>query len=141
MIRRATADDLGALVAMARRFHAGSQYSKWSLFDGGVCADMLLAMLDDDNSLTLVDSDYRGAIGMTVTPLPYSPQRTRVERFWWVNPEDRGIGLRLYREADKWCAGMGVEIRSLVAPAQALDVHRLYERMGYEPVEITFVKA
>ena len=35
MIRPATADDIGALVAMARRFHAGSQYSKWSLFDGG----------------------------------------------------------------------------------------------------------
>jgi len=140
MIRPATADDIGALVAMARRFHAGSQYSKWSLFDGGVCDAMLRAMLDDEASAVFIDGEFRGAIGVSIGPLPYSPQETRVERFWWVDPDNRGIGMHLYKAADAWAVARGVEIRSLVAPWKAHDVHRLYERMGYAPVEITFVK-
>lgn len=138
MIRRACEDDIGALVAMARRFHGSSQYREWSLFDGSVCDAMLRHMMADENSAIFVDDDYRGAIGFTLTPLPYSPQVTRVERFWWVNPEDRGIGVRLYRAADEW--GAGAEIKSLVAPYNAHGVHALYARMGYRPVEVTFVK-
>lgn len=131
---------MGALVSMARRFHASSQYETWSLFDGGVCDAMLRAMMGDEASCIFVDADYRGAIGFTLAPLPYSPQVTRVERFWWVNPEHRGIGMHLYQAADKWAAENAVEIRSLVAPANAYEVHGMYARMGYRPVEITFVK-
>ena len=140
MIRPAVDADLGALVALARRFHSSSQYREWSLFDGSVCDAMLRQMLDDEASCIMVDDDYRGAIGFTLAPLPYSPQVTRVERFWWVNPEHRGIGMRLYQAADKWAAENAVEIRSLVAPANAYEVHGMYARMGYRPVEITFVK-
>lgn len=140
MIRAATSDDIGALVAMARRFHRTAQYSEWSLFDGGVCDAMLRAMLDDEASAVFIDGEFRGAIGVSIGPLPYSPQETRVERFWWVDPDNRGIGMHLYKAADAWAVARGVEIRSLVAPWKAHDVHRLYERMGYAPVEITFVK-
>lgn len=144
VIRRAETRDLGALIAMARRFDAASQYGTWDGFDGGAVGEMLEAMLTDDASALFVAEagagEIVGAIGVSLLPSLKSRALIRMERFWWVEPEARGLGLALYRAADRWARAHGAEIHSLVSPAADEAVARLYRRMGYVPVETVWVK-
>ena len=140
MIREAFQSDLGALIALARQFDAASQYGEWDAFTGSVVQDMLQDMLDDPMSRIFVTDDRQAAIGVTLAPSLKSGALMRLERFWYADPSKRGVGMRLYRAADAWATAQGAEIRSLVCPWKAPEVRALYERMGYEPVEITWVK-
>lgn len=140
MIREATADDMGALIAMARSFDATSQYGEWDGFNGTAVQGMLEAMLADDDSAIFVTDDLSAAIGFTVAPSLKSNAQMRIERFWWCDPAKRGNGMRLYHKADAWARERGAEIHSLVSPAKDLDVAALYRRLGYVPVETVWVK-
>jgi len=141
VIRRATEADIGALVALAREFHAASQYSEWSHFSGSAVTEMLQGLLSNDDALVLVLEGLTGAIGGVVSHSPVSGDLMAVEMFWWVQPAARGNGLRLLLRLEEWARERGAVHLAMVAPDKAENVHRLYERRGYAPVERQFVRA
>lgn len=61
-----------------------------------------------------------------------------IEVAWWVDPEARGIGLQLLREAERWARARGVESLELVAPNPRVEL--LYDRLGYVPVERMYTR-
>lgn len=61
------------------------------------------------------------------------------EVFWWVEPEHRGDGVRLLREAERRAKAGGARHLQMIAPSA--KVAEFYGRTGYDFVESTFQKA
>jgi GNAT superfamily N-acetyltransferase len=61
------------------------------------------------------------------------------EVFWWVEPEHRGEGVKLLREAEKRAKHAGAQTMQMIAPTD--KVAGLYQRFGYEFVEAAYQKS
>lgn len=141
MIREATEADIGELVSMARQFHASSQYGRWCHFSGSAVTEMLEGLIASPEAAVFVTDDLSGAIGGSVAPSHVSGDLTAGEYFWWVNPDARGSGGRLLIKFENWARAQGAVHLAMIAPEDATDVHELYARRGYMPVERQFVRA
>lgn len=140
MIRPATEGDIGALVAMARRFWHQSQYFEWLNFSSDAVEALLTKMVTTEGCAVFVTEALNAAIGVTLAESVVSGERIATELFWWADPSARGVGMRLLRAAETWCRENDVRQLTMVAPEKAPEVHRLYERVGYRPVERLFVR-
>jgi GNAT superfamily N-acetyltransferase len=88
-------------------------------------------------------SERAGAITGMLGYLLYdhfiSGERIAGEVFWWVEPEARGDGLRLMREAEKRAKERGAKRFQFIAPTPQLE--HVYRRLEYSWVESTFQKS
>jgi histone acetyltransferase (RNA polymerase elongator complex component) len=57
---------------------------------------------------------------------------------WWVEPEHRGAGVRLVREAEKRAKEAGAQRIQMIAPTK--QVGAIYERLGYAFIESAYGK-
>lgn len=98
-----------------------------------------LHLLTSDGSTVFVAEkagEVLGMIGLMAYPHPMSGERTVAEVMWWVQPESRGCGLRLLRAGEDWAREQGATVLQMIAPSP--ETERLYERLGYVPVERTY---
>jgi GNAT superfamily N-acetyltransferase len=58
---------------------------------------------------------------------------------WWVEPEHRGDGLRLLREAESRAKLANAKYMQMIAPTEAVET--VYKRLGYQYVESTYQRA
>lgn len=135
--------DLDALVAMGQRFLAQSNYRR-HLTENPAQMRMTAAQLIEAASGNVFvaeadDGTLVGMLGVIVFPHHLSGDTTCGEVFWWVEPDRRGIGLRLLRAAEAWAKAQGATTLQLIAPSH--EVETLYERLGFEAVERTYQKA
>lgn len=143
-IREATAADLPTLVTMGRRFQR-------EVF--GVLADnpahlealgqQLLARADSVLFVADGAAGVVGMIGMMVVPHLMSGERVATELFWWTEPEHRGVGLRLFRQAEAWARAHDAVFMQMEAPTLrdlGQDVGVLYQRLGFVEVERTYLR-
>lgn len=142
-IRAATLADLPALVAMGRRFCAASSYGEAWRENVPAMEALLTRLITGPASVVLV-ADRADApvamLGLLVYPHHVSGVWTAGETVWWVEPEARGIGLRLLRAGERWAAEAGAEQMQMVAPVSD-DRARLgavYTRRGYRAIETTY---
>jgi GNAT superfamily N-acetyltransferase len=138
-IRQAAAEDLERILEMALRFVSETKYRGLieispEALTKTVCA--LAANPDGAIFVSEAEEHITGMIALLVFDHPYSGVRTASEMVWWVEPESRGVGLRLLDAAEEWARGGGAEIMQMVAPTEAIG--RLYERLGYKPVETSY---
>jgi GNAT superfamily N-acetyltransferase len=137
-IREATLGDVPRLVEMGARFLA-STYAG-SLTDNPVqMAHLAKHLITLETGLVLVaerSGRVVGMIGMLIFPHVLSGELCGGELFWWVDPEARGVGLRLLRRAETWAIDRGAVRLQMVAPTP--DVGALYERLGYAFVETAY---
>jgi RimJ/RimL family protein N-acetyltransferase len=95
-------------------------------------------MTNDEATLLVIERNHLvvGMIGLFLFDHPLSAERLASELFWWVEPEARGIGVRLLRAAERWAADHGALRLQMIAPDP--EVARLYERLGYQEVERSY---
>ncbi len=77
-------------------------------------------------------------IGLVLYPHHLSGEWTAGEVFWWVEPEARGEGLQLMKQAEAWARGRGAAAIQMIAPSTQVGV--IYRRYGYAPIETTYSK-
>lgn len=156
MVRPAVLGDMDELLRLGRAFYDGSCMVKYCGFDEGSlrrCLEWLIAQQDAGMTLLLV-SDHvpeRLAGGEKVAPklggmlammaFPgYFDNTSRMvqELFWWA--ED-GHGLELINRAKLWVAasGGGAMMIAETGPGDARN-SRVYQRMGFEPVERLYMQ-
>lgn len=143
VIRAATVDDLDALAAMGRRFLV-THYAGQLRDDVGRLRALAARLIDDGSSLLLVAEQRGAVVGMIAMVLyehPMSGDAMAVEMFWWVEPESRGDGMRLFRRARTWAKSRGARTLQMIAPATNPDVADMYGRLGFVPVETTFQRS
>ncbi len=85
-----------------------------------------------------------GILGAFVGPRIYWPGLAATESFWWVRPECRGrmAGVRMLKEFEAEAKRRGC---SVVAAGHktffmADELARLYQRLGYQPLETMYLK-
>jgi GNAT superfamily N-acetyltransferase len=141
VIRPATRADIPDIVDLGVRHWGESRYGQWMAPNREVMASLARALIEGKDALVLVDEQAGaivGMIGVAVTAHIYSGEPVMSELFWYAPPESRGSGVRLLRRAESWARGNGVKHAAMIAPDER--VAAFYERMGYAPLEINYIK-
>jgi hypothetical protein len=106
-------------------------------------AQVAARLITDPRGLLLVseaDGRLSGMFGLLIHPQVLSGELVAGQLFWWVEPEARGAGLRLLRRAAAWAQAQGVRQLQVGTPAAAPALARVLARLGYTPIETTFVR-
>lgn len=135
MIRRATLDDMPAVLDRGATFLSQSPYA-WAGLDREAFATFAARMIEDAGVIFLGDT---GIIGGVLSPLYFNPGvLLAAELFWWAPTE--GQALRQAFEA--WAAEIGcvgVACSGLAGEREGA-IRRIYERHGYATTEVSFMK-
>lgn len=140
MIRLATAADVPRLVEMGRRFRSETGYAK-HLAENPAKMTELAQQLAAAGGLLVSErsGEIVGMIGFVIFPHFLSGETTAGEVFWWVEPEHRGEGVKLLREAERYARARGATKIQMIAPTDRVAL--LYQRLGYEFVEANYQRA
>lgn len=85
-----------------------------------------------------------GGIGGIIFPDPNDGQLVAMETFWFTHPSHRSgmASIKLYNTFEKWAIEM--QARRIVMASLHNDymmtLRNLYMRMGFKPLDITYVK-
>jgi GNAT superfamily N-acetyltransferase len=137
MIRRAVDDDLDRLVEMGLRFHTETSYRDHVKANPQQMRTLAKQLADLGGLLVSTRSEkVVGMIGYVLFPHFLSCEMVAGEVFWWVEPEHRGEGIKLLREAEKRAKSAGAVKMQMIAPDG--QVANIYQRLGYEFVESAY---
>lgn len=134
MIRKATHDDVGRIVAMGREFHA---YSPWRdiEFDEEALSQFIAKMID----VGVVFLSDDGMIGGVMNPLYFNPKHhVAAELFWWA----KSGGRKLMARFEEWAVengASGIQFSAL-GDNRSERMHRLFIRAGYSKVETGYYR-
>lgn len=136
MIRPATHADIPRLLEMGRKFAERAKLENHVGYDPHSMAQTFGALIEGGHPVFIGE---RGAIGATQTQHPFNHEHIHAqELFWWSEGRE---GLALLRALEAHCA---VECDSLqMITLEAVDPERtgrLYERLGYAPLEHSYIK-
>lgn len=142
-IRAATVADLPRMEAVAREFYSASKHLREFHIARFVAVwTRLLALEEAAIFLCEVDGEIAGAISGLVHPDIYGYELIAEEFFWFIRPEARGAGVRLYFAFEKWAREKGAQWIQMVHLKDLMPekVGRFYEQMGYEAIETRYEK-
>lgn len=136
MIRPATLDDIPRLLEMGRKF---AELAKLDEHVGYKPEDMAVtfqAMIEGGHPVFIGEN---GAIGATQTVHPFNHSHiVAQEVFWW---SEAGEGLPLLDALSKYCEQHCDSLIMITLEAVEPErVGRLYKRLGFKPLEHSFVK-
>jgi GNAT superfamily N-acetyltransferase len=137
-IRSAMAADLDRLVEMGLRFREETAYKQHLGENADEMRKLATRLIAGDGEILVSERDGNlvGMLGYIVYAHHLSGEKIAGELFWWVEPEARGDGLRLLRQAEKRAKAAGATRMQMISPSKR--VSDLYERLGYEQVETTY---
>ena len=142
MIRKATLADMPQMLVNARTFIDSSAYK-------GLCDDesmrlALTQMMED--GLLLVDAEedgtHLGGIGCIKSPMFFNQSiAVANERFWWVKPDKRAVGVGRGLLAAIVVAAQDAGCQKLMMLSLASpEVDEIYKRLGFAETEHCFMR-
>lgn len=141
MIRDATAADVHRLVEMGCRMIRETAYHKRLANNPRSLGNLMRNLIASPNaSLRVSDQGgvVNGMIGACLYQHPLSGELVAGELFWWVEPECRGVGVKLLRDIERWADNHDAVRIQMIAPSDR--VAHAYEMMGYQKLETAFQK-
>lgn len=146
-VRRATAADGPALVALGRAMAAESPRYCRTNFDEAKCLQTFHALLEAPVGIVLVAEDHTGLVGMMAgfaLENFFGRAINASELVLYVTPALRGsrVALRLVKAFEQWAGEMGAET---VEVGVSTEVHvertvEFYQRLGFEPTGVRLLK-
>lgn len=141
-VREATVDDIPRLVQMGQRFRLETGYASRIAENTGQMSALSERLIAGEDGLLLVsdrEGIVTGMLGVLVFPHHLSGALVAGELFFWVEPDHRGHGVRLLKQAETWARANGATAFHMMAPSP--EVERLYQRLGYTVLpEVTYEK-
>lgn len=145
-VRKATLEDLPAILRLAHNFMASTQYAKWFKFAPEQLEPLATALVNGAGVILLAISDAGEYVGM-LAGMPFQDPFhggawVLDEICWWVEPAHRNglIGPRLLATFELWARQKGLRLIKMVAPVEAPEVGTFYLRSGYITLETVFYK-
>jgi GNAT superfamily N-acetyltransferase len=137
VIRLAGASDLPRLVEMGLRFRRESEYQA-HISENASKIEETMGQLIARGGILVSErpGGLVGMIGIVLFDHFFSGERMAGEVFFWIEPEHRGDGVRLLREAEKWAKRSGALRMQMISPNDR--VSHFYERCGYGFVEASY---
>jgi hypothetical protein len=135
-IRKATLNDVPAIVDMGVQFHAYSPF-KDIPFDPEATARFVAGCIETG----AVFLSEHGMCGGVVAPFYFNPRFTQATEFFWWSPV-KGEGRELREAFEAWAkeAGASAVQFGALADGKYEDVARNYTAAGFKPMETTFLK-
>lgn len=140
MIRSALLADVPRLVEMGTHFLRASPYAAHIAENAQQMDALATQMVTTDGMTVLVAETDRivGMLGLVASPNFLSGELTAGEVFWWMEPDARGAGVRLLKAGEQWARDRGAVSLQMIAPDA--HVEQFYQRVGYVPIERTFIR-
>lgn len=141
IVREALPADIPRIVGLSTRFIYESNYCHHIVPDKDMIAGLAERLIKAPNGMILVaddGADIFGLIGVIATVHPLSGEDVVSELIWYVDPEKRGIGLRLLKAVEAWAREN--EIMKLIMIAPDARVEKFYERAGFSRLETQYIK-
>lgn len=141
-IRKATRDDVDSVVALMRESHAAAgfsfpfieSYARALFFQHITSANMTCILLE-------LKSGVDGVLMCAHGQHPFGAGKVAKETLWYISKKGRGgSAFKMLKEYEDWAKEQTCDIISM-ASLVSNDVSAIYERAGYKPMEIHFVKA
>lgn len=139
--RNANADDIPHLVSMALRFIENSEYHKRFAKNPASIESLISRLIEGNEGLLRISERngvITGMIGACAYLHPWSGEWIAGELFWWVEPQHRGHGIRLLRQAEQWADDKGCVRFQMIAPNDR--VASVYKALGYSKLEECYQK-
>lgn len=150
VVRRATADDVPALVRMGRAFIEYLPHSAaiGARVDDDALAAQVHAWLATDSMALFVadrDGDVCAMLVGAVVGLWFAPSTMMAaELAWWVEPRARGttVAVRLVKAYEEWARASGATVTTMSSldGCNGADVATMLSRLGYTRSEMTYLK-
>jgi len=88
------------------------------------------------------DGEIIGGLGCLKYPDLHSGELTAVETFWFVDPQHRGKGLKLFDAFEAWADKHGCVNKAMIHMVDSYPdiLEKLYIRKGYKLIEKHYVK-
>jgi GNAT superfamily N-acetyltransferase len=143
-IAKATMHDLSKLQNCAQRFYASSRFL--TKFDMARFVKIWAGLLESESGVIflLLDNGQNavGALGGVAYPDIYSGEMIASEMYWFVMPEYRGGGIRLYRAFEEWAKEQEcLQVRMVhLLDSMPEKLERVYRHFGFTPAEVHYVK-
>lgn len=136
-VRKATVEDVPALVEMGAKFHAMSPHRPVGEYDREAVARTLAFLIDNPSGL-VVRSDT-GVLGGFMAPIFFSPLILMMEEnFWWS--QGGGQVLRRFFEEEAQKMGARFVYFTVLENDRISAIDRVMKRDGYMPVERRYMK-
>ncbi|NTG48963.1 GNAT family N-acetyltransferase [Agrobacterium rhizogenes] len=143
MIRHAVEADKMRVLTMCKAFHAASGIAL--PFSAAMADSLFRASLADDDRLCLIFEEEgvaRGVLAAVASPHHLAPVQMASELVWWIDPAWRGrSALKMLSAYEAWARERRCAYISMVGLGRYPAPAELYERQGYEPVEVHFLKS
>ena len=140
-VRPATLVDIPALVAMGQAFLHASHYARFYADNPAQVAQLAERLITSPGGVVFVAEKEGQVVGMLAAVVYdhfISAQRVASEVVFWVDPASRGLGLKLLRATERWARAQGALALQMISPNAEVD--RLYDRLGFSPIERAFQK-
>jgi hypothetical protein len=143
MVSIATTEEIKEIISLAKQYEGGfSQHVKVNV-DHATKA--YLHMVETGLAIVFALKNGTGIIG-GLAALKYpdinSGIMTAVECFWFVNPDQRGEGMKLLDSFEKWGSNNNCQRLALIHLEDSYPdvLQRIYKRKGYRLTESHYVK-
>lgn len=129
-------EDQNSAVKLLLDFHKKSQMpfptsAAWALDLFKTCV-----VSPDRVAISKVGGILLGAVGRSLL----GPILQAHEIAWWVDPEHRGGSIDMLKKYESWAVEQGAKLIEVKSLNIFKDVEKIYERMGYNPIETSWVK-
>lgn len=137
MQRLATLDDIPAIVALGKKFHAMSPHKDMADYDEEGIARVVAFMIESPQSVVLFNG--AGVIGATYAPIYFSPSQWMADENYWFS-DTRG-GLELLEGLIEHAKGWGAShLRlSTLENDKSSVIDRLLTRKGFRLIERSYL--
>ena len=141
MLRKATLDDLPALIAMAGAMLADSDYVPFDVSAERFEAFVMPLITHGFAMVKESDGELVGAVlGDVITPW-FSTKRMGIEYAVYIRPDKRNglTAARMIAQWVQWCKGHGaIQCRAGISTGN-MAIARLYERFGFRRSGTNFI--
>lgn len=143
-IRQAEIADLPKLAAGAAEFYAASDFLTG--FDIARFVELWTDLIGRGIGVIFLeegaDGLILGALGGMIHRDIYGEDQIAEEFFWFMRPDTRGGGVRVYRAFEAWARERGAVSLQMVHLLDSMPakVGAFYERVGYRAAEIRYIK-
>lgn len=142
MIRIIKADEMRKVTVFMKNFEKASSFVK-------VDVDHATKTYEDmikEGSMTVMvmeeDGNIIGSMAFLIAPDLHDGKLTAVETYWFMHPDHRGFGLRLFNEFERLAMQKGCQKLAMIHMTDSYPgiLEKVYKRYGYKLVEKHYVK-
>ena len=143
MIRPGVTEDMSELLPLVKSFYDESFKAYGFSFDEDVLKAVIKGHCEAGSGLVMVeDGKIVGTIAGNFVQFPTSSFKVFQEVIWYVLPEYRRHGLKLFKETENYCKSIGVQaiVMGNMANLNSEKMDKFYKSQGYKVMEVQWLK-